>query len=117
MDHLIADGDMVMGQDGSPEMISGLRELIQRALIRLTVKKGAFAYDTALGSELAGLDLNRADELTLLAMAREALAALPEVTVSGVERSLDRSAQTLYLTVYLRVNGQDAVVELNQELW
>lgn len=117
MDHLIANGDMVMGHDGNPEMISGLQELIQRALIRLTVKKGDFVYDSTLGSGLAGLDLNRTDEFTLLALVRDALDGLAEVTVTGVERSVDRETQNLYLTVYLRVNGQDAVVELNQELW
>ena len=117
MDNLIANGDMVMGRNGDPEMISGLKELIQRVMLRLSVKRGGFPYNQQLGSRLAQLDLNQADEFTLLAAVREALSDLEEVTVSGIEKTLDRETQTLYLTVYLVVNGREAIVELNDRLW
>ena len=94
MDNLIANGDMVMGRNGDPEMISGLKELIQRVMLRLSVKRGSFPYNQQLGSRLAQLD-----------------------TVSGIEKTLDRETQTLYLTVYLVVNGREAIVELNDQLW
>ena len=108
---------MVMGRNGDPEMISGLKELIQRVMLRLSVKRGGFPYNQQLGSRLAQLDLNQTDEFTLLAAVREALADLEEVTVSGIEKTLDRETQTLYLTVYLVVNGREAIVELNDQLW
>ncbi len=117
MDNLIENGDMVMGRNGDPEMVSGLKELIQRVMIRLSVKRGSFPYDQELGSCLAQLDLSQTDEFTLLAAVREALSDLKEVTVSGIEKTVDRDEQILYLTVYLSVNGKEAIVELNDRIW
>ena len=117
MDNMIANGDMVISAGGSPEMVSGLQELIQRAMIRLTVAKGSFPYDMELGSTITRLDLNQTDEFVLLAAVRDALSDLSEVTVSGVEKSVDRNTQTLYLTVYLNIRGREAMLELNQQLW
>lgn len=117
MDNLLVNGDMVMSADGSPEMISGLQELIQRAMLRLTMAKGAFAYQTELGSTLFDMDLDNTDEFALLACIREALSDLTEITVTGVEKSVDRGEQILYITVYMNVSGKDAMLELNHKLW
>ena len=52
MDTAIKDGDFQTNGSGLPVRISGVRELLQRAVFRLTVKKGSFFYDQQLGSRL-----------------------------------------------------------------
>ena len=52
MDTAISNGDFMLDSNGIPISIYGIQEILQRALIRLTVRKGSFIYDTNLGSDL-----------------------------------------------------------------
>ncbi|WP_283610149.1 GPW/gp25 family protein [Faecalispora anaeroviscerum] len=85
MDIRLDQGDFAVGSNGLPDSVSGKEELLQRALIRLSVPRGSFSYDPELGSRLhtlvlTGTDLNtRARELT-----EEALSAMPELSVEWV---------------------------------
>lgn len=85
MDIRLDQGDFAVGVSGLPSSVSGREELLQRALIRLTVPRGSFSYDPGLGSRLHTLVMSGAD---LSARARElveeALAALPGVSVEQV---------------------------------
>ncbi|MFQ9873062.1 MAG: hypothetical protein ACLRVT_08795 [Oscillospiraceae bacterium] len=48
MDTAIKNGDFETNHNGLPIAISGVQELLQRAMFRLTVKKGSFFYDQQL---------------------------------------------------------------------
>ena len=50
IDTLLVNGEHFTDNRGIPIRISGERELIQRALLRLTIQKGSFTQDPALGS-------------------------------------------------------------------
>jgi len=93
--------------------VDGTEELLQRALIRLTVKRGAFALKTGLGAELSALrgvpPGQRVGEA--LRLAREALAGLPGVEVQGVEVSEDGGGG-LAVRVLLLTAGQPAETEV-----
>jgi len=79
MDTLLKNNDHAPGEDGLPVTITGGRALVQRLLIRLGVRKGSFAPDPHMGSELHKLPLalsgTQRDRLALH-YAQEAL--LPE---------------------------------------
>ncbi|MBE6833438.1 histidine kinase [Faecalispora sporosphaeroides] len=85
MDTRLDGGDFAVGANGLPGSVGGREELLQRALIRLTVPRGSFSYDPELGGRLHTLVLSGAD---LSARARElveeALAAMPGVSVEQV---------------------------------
>lgn len=117
MDNLLANGDMVLNHCGDVQSVDGLKEIIQRVLIRLTVRKGNFPYDPDLGSGLYQLDLHTTDDFTLLSVVREALAPIGEVVVTGIEKTVDQAQQILFLAVYLKVKEQSAIVELGRKLW
>ncbi len=76
MDTLIRGGDFLTGENGLPIVITGDEELLQQALIYLSIPKGAFVHDPALGSrfqELVPAPQTVMDS-TALMFAREALA-------------------------------------------
>lgn len=107
MDTLLFEGDHCLDSRGLPVRIDGERELIQRALLCLSIRRGRFAPDPTLGSELHRLREARADTLERLAIsyAQQALAALPEVRV---ERASVRHGDQgiLEVTVTIRHNQQ-----------
>ncbi len=111
MDNLLKQGDLVSDQNGGVVTVTGLAELIQCALLRLTMKQGSFPYQPQLGSTLSSLDGNRLDRQYLYMAVEGALAGMTEVQVQDVEYELDEQEETLYLTVFLKISGQDAVVE------
>lgn len=117
MDFLLLDGDMAADYNGDMQSVKGLKEILQRAMIRLTVKKGSFAYQSDLGSELYHLDLYRIDDFLLFSYVSEALKEIQEITVMEVEKKIDYEEKVLYLTVYLKVSGEDAILEINRNLW
>ena len=86
-------------------------------MIRLTVKKGSFAYQNDLGSELYHLDLHQIDDFQLFSYVSEALKAIEEITVLKIEKRIDYQEHILYLVVYLKVSEEDAVLEINRSLW
>lgn len=113
MDTLLVGGDHALDGRGLPVAVTGERELIQRALIRLSVRRGAFAPDPALGSELYKLSGARSDLLERLALsyAQEALAPMPQVGVYGVQ--VERQGNgTLLVGVGLSLRGQVYPLEM-----
>ena len=79
MDTLLENMDHARGPDGHPVTITGLRALIQRLLIRLSVRVGSFAPDPNLGSRLHELPLALAgSERDRLALHYAQQALLPE---------------------------------------
>lgn len=56
MDTALRNGDFAVSDAGIPVPLRAANELLQRALIRLSVPLGSFPYDPALGSSLYALD-------------------------------------------------------------
>ena len=84
MDALLIDGGHLCDSLGSPVMVGGERELLQRAAIRLAVRRGSLPHDPAFGSTLHRLDADGpagARDARALADARLALAPLPQFEV------------------------------------
>ena len=112
MDTALADGDFQLDSNGRPKQIGGVQELMQRAMIRLNVPLGSFAYDTALGSRLHTLqtdDMNCSGKA--IAMAQEALRQLPELTVEGANCSAQEPGT---ITIQLKYNGKATEVEVRR---
>lgn len=87
MDTLLVAGDHELGYRGLPVAIQGDDEQIQRALIRLRVRRGSFEEDPGLGSELYKLQGANPALWNRLALGyvQEALSAMTEVRVEHVE--------------------------------
>lgn len=113
MDTLIKDGDFYRGARGMPVKITGADELIQRAVIRLTVRLGSFAADKTLGSELyrLGRTPERDLDAAALNLTRMALLPLSEITVESAVCT--RFGERLTLKTGLRVRGEYKNLEVN----
>ena len=86
MDTLLKAGTHSVDGRGIPVTLTGHRELLQQAMIRMTIQKGRFALDTELGSELyklAGCVQSVRDKVAA-AYVQEALSPLRTVRVEDV---------------------------------
>lgn len=113
MDTLLQEGDMRRGTRGLPCTVTGAEELIQRAIIRLSVRRGSFALDPALGSELYKLGACNAASLAATAenFVRQALLPLPEITVNEVR--CVRTDDRLRLQMELMIGGEPKYLEVD----
>lgn len=112
---MLVNGDHYTDSRGIPLKITGAREIVQQALLRLSIKKGSFACDPGLGSELYKLRaLKNSANLERLALGyvREALLPMPELAVEsiGITRS---EPDVLALAVTFYYNDQSYQLEVN----
>lgn len=87
MDVLLENGDIVLDHRGMPVRVEGKRELAQRAVIRLAVKRGSLPGHPEFGSRLHRLGQTGSRERleqAALAAVREALAPVRELKVLSV---------------------------------
>lgn len=111
MDTALYNGDFLLDSRKIPVEISGVQELLQRALIRLTVKKGSFIYDQSLGSRLytlkagSGNMQRQAEELV-----REALFDMKEISTDRVSTRLTNSGENMQIEVLLSINDKQKEV-------
>lgn len=111
MDTLLQDGDHLRDRRGFPAGAQRRQELVQEAVIRMTVPRGAFAPDPELGSrlrELRGIPGQGLEE-EALACVREALAGLSGVRAQRVNCQV-REPGRLELEVWLWVEGEELEV-------
>lgn len=113
MDTLIKDGDFCLDGRGRPVVLEGVDELVQQALLRLTTKKGAFALDTTLGSELYRLRGCGRERMAALAQGyvEQALLPINGLSVEGVQCAFTPEGG-VKLDVYLKANGAQSLVSL-----
>lgn len=111
MDTLLKNGDHVRDGRGFPTQITGVPELLQQALLRLTVKKGSFCFDPALGSRLYTLQRsgNHLQKEALL-MVKEALCDMTQAAVRAVE--LSQEGENLRLHVLLSLQNENVQLEV-----
>lgn len=113
MDTALKDGDFYLGTTGKPIAISGIKELLQRVLIRLTVKKGSFIYDKDLGSDLYTLkNTNKDIKNQAIIMIKEALADMRKIEVEDISIKFTDSSENLKLNVLLSINNNKEEVEI-----
>lgn len=91
--------------------------MVQRVMIRLTTRRGGFQLLPELGSRFHQLDLHQSDEFTLLSVVAEALEEIPEAEIIRIEKRVDFSEQALYLTLYLKLAGEQRVIDLDGRVW
>lgn len=114
MDTMLMGGDHYTDARGLPVALTGARELLQRALIRLCVRKGSFALDPALGSELHRLRHSESEWNNRLALSyvQEALQGMPEISVASVSCT-PGGADNLRVAVSLAVGEELYDLEVN----
>lgn len=104
MEPLLSGGDFRMDAFGHPVTISGAQELLQRVLIRLSVKRGAFRLDPSLGSNLYLLKVTKSLDRDALTYAKEALIDIPDIRVLSAHVELEENGSA---TVLVRVKAFD----------
>lgn len=103
---ILREGDYVPDGKGSFQRAEGAREVLERALWKLSVRRGSFPFLPELGSRLHLLGRAPQREREALAgqYVREALAD-EDVTVTGTE--LAPEGQGAALTVHLDWQGEE----------
>ena len=113
MDTLLENGSHALDERGLPMAITGLRALIQRLLIRLSVRKGSFLPDPTLGSELYRLPCSGGEQTNRLALHYAQQALLPEPG-ARVEQAVCRLAGegSLAVSVTVKINNHSYPLEV-----
>lgn len=111
MELLIRNGDYVPDGKGGFSRALGTEELLQRALFRLTVRRGSFPFLPELGSELYRLNREKPSCRESLARQYAAQALRGEdLTVTGA--AVVPREDGAEVTVYLDYNGEALWVSL-----
>lgn len=106
MERKMVNGDYVPDGKGGLTVLTGAEEVLQRALFRLTARRGALPFLPELGSRLYLLPREKPSARQALAVqyAAEALGDEEDLRVTGAQ--LNETAEGLHLTVYLDWQGQ-----------
>ena len=106
MERKLVNGDYVPDGKGALTVLTGAEEVLQRALFRLTARRGALPFLPELGSRLYLLPREKPSARQALAVqyAAEALGDEEDLRVTGAQ--LNETAEGLRLTVYLDWQGQ-----------
>ena len=107
MERKLVNGDYVPDGKGGLTVLTGAEEVLQRALFRLTARRGALPFLPELGSRLYLLPREKPSARQALAVqyAAEALGDEEDLRVTGAQPC--ERADGLGLTVYLDWQGQE----------
>lgn len=100
---ILKEGDYAVDSHGILLKATSDEEIVQRAMILLTMPKGSFGYNKQLGSELSTVDLNNCDDNTLFAIVADALEPIEDLEVNAVNRTLAPEKDMLSITVSVSV--------------
>lgn len=107
MDTALNKGDFYTNDRNRLVTIYDNEELLQRALIRLCVKRGSFLYDKNLGSRLYTLTHNTKDiKAKVIAYAKEALLDMNDIIVDDVEVSFSNDLPNMNLNFTLTIHNE-----------
>ena len=115
MEVLLCKGDLALDHCGNPIPLAGEQAVLQRAAIRLGVRRGSFPGDPNLGSRLhllRGLHRQNALEQAALTAVRQALQPMPEIQVRQCTVRRDAAADRLWIWVLLGYSGRDWKLEV-----
>ena len=112
MERKLVNGDYTPDGNGGLTVLSGTEELLQRALFRLTARRGAVPFLPELGSQLYRLPREKPSARQALAIqyAAQALEEETELTVTGA--ALKDRSDGLELTVFMNCSGQPLAASL-----
>ena len=115
MEVMLLDGDIALDRQGSPRMVEGDLAVLQRAALRLCVRRGSHPADPQFGSRLhrlrGGLPGQRLDARAQAA-AREALAPMGELEITGCRAAYDPCRDRLEVRLTLRRLGREYPLEV-----
>jgi phage gp46-like protein len=106
IDYKLMNGDLVKRGLGDLKMVTGIEAKKQSMLIRLTLERGSFIYDDALGSRIKLLYREKRSRVPSMAdlYVREALEPEPDITIEKVEvKWLDD--KKIFILVFFIWNG------------
>lgn len=109
MTTVLRNGDFVFDNRGCIIEASGRDEVLERAILRLRARRGAFSLDPELGSELFLHDPAAEDLCLLEALVCEALLPIRELRVVELTRSTVEGDPPL--TLSLEIGGGAAADE------
>lgn len=114
MDTKLYNGGFATGHTGLPIAIDGMEELAQQAYIRLVVRRGSFAPDQELGSDLYKLPRGAPQVLNPMAAAyiEEALCTMPTVRTKDVNCLYNSTDDSVHINVTLEIGGKNQTMEV-----
>lgn len=113
MELLLQHGDHSRNEQGFLQQVDGAQQLVQRAMVRLTVPKGKFVLNPQLGSLLHTLGRTAPAQREQLALeyAREALLEMPEMRVVAARCRQGAQADELLVQFELECTLENGKLE------
>ena len=115
MEVLLRNGDIAVDRQGLPLPVEGVQAVLQRAVLRLSVRQGSHPADPRFGSRLhrirgplSGQRLNA----RVQAAVREALAPMGELEIARCQAAYDSSRDQLRVALTLRCLEQEYPLEV-----
>ena len=106
MERKLVNGDYVPDGKGGLTVLTGAEEVLQRALFRLTARRGALPFLPELGSRLYLLPREKPSARQSLAQQYVAEALREETDVSVESVTLEQQGEIGVLTVKVRWQGE-----------
>lgn len=119
MELLLQHGDHSRNEQGFLQQVDGAQQLVQRAMVRLTVPKGKFLLNPQLGSLLHTLGRTAPAQREQLALeyAREALLEMPEMRVVAARCRQGAQADELLVQFELESTLENGKLERSVVEW
>ncbi|MEE0211481.1 MAG: hypothetical protein UEP78_05415 [Negativibacillus sp.] len=119
MELLLQHGDHSRNEQGFLQQVDGAQQLVQRAMVRLTVPKGKFVLNPQLGSLLHTLGRTAPAQREQLALeyAREALLEMPEMRVVAARCRQGAQADELLVQFELESTLENGKLERSVVEW
>ena len=119
MELLLQHGDHSRNGQGFLQEVDSAQQLVQRAMVRLTVPKGKFVLNPQLGSLLHTLGRTAPAQREQLALeyAQEALLEMPEVRVVAARCRQGTQADELLVQFELECTLADSQLERSVVEW
>lgn len=108
MDAKIENKDISTDSTGEYVMIDGLEEIIQRAVISLTVPKGSFIYHKSLGSNSSELKLNNIKQAEMII--NESLINIGNIYIKV--KNITSSGNSIKLSLTINYDGNSVDKEV-----
>lgn len=114
MEFKLAEKDYVPDGLGGFERVTGAREILERALFKLTARRGGFPLLPELGSRLYLLSREKPGNRLSAAKTYAAEALSDETELSLADLSIeDADGGAISLTVYLGYEGETLALSIN----
>ena len=115
MDTLLHNGDFLLDSRGLPQTVDGKAELAQRAMIRLICRKGGFAPNPKLDSELYRLKRGPAAQMNRAAQGyvMDALAPMAGAKAGEITCRYDPEEDRIELSLELALGEASTLLEVN----